>query len=271
MTSASAARARASSAKQSRPDGHRNAPGHSRAVVDTMAQARKWGSKGSSARSPVVVSPAHRTRLRTWSAMVAGSDGVGPGTWGQGVVGVRRVGRPGGQGELAGRAADLGHPLAADVVAPSLQHGEGQIRHRWPPATSGQILVGQLVLEGLGGRGHHHPFAGQGGGHQVGERLAGAGAGLDDQMAPAGHRSGHRDGHLDLARTGLAAPGQAGGHPRQGGGRPRRASADTTGRFRRPGMVGGSAQCHSTARTTATPTPTTTMHIRRASVGSRRP
>ena len=54
-TSASAARARASSAKQSRPDGHRKAPGHSRAVVETMAQARKWGSKSSSARSPVAV------------------------------------------------------------------------------------------------------------------------------------------------------------------------------------------------------------------------
>ncbi len=66
-TSASAARARASSAKQSRPEGHRKAPGHSRAVVETMAQARAWGSNSSSARSPVTVCWDQSTSRRTCS------------------------------------------------------------------------------------------------------------------------------------------------------------------------------------------------------------
>jgi len=141
--------------------------------------------------------------------------GIGLGRRGQGVVGVGRVGRTGGQGQLATDATDLADPLATDVVAPTLQHGEGQ------PVVGGcghqrEILAGQLILEGFGGRGHHHPFAGQGGGHQVGEGLAGAGAGLHDQVAPAGHRRCHRGGHLDLSGTGFAAPGEAGGHTVQG-------------------------------------------------------
>ena len=33
----------------------------------------------------------------------------------------------------------------------------------------GEVVVGQLVLQGLGGGGHHHPLAGEGGRDEVGQ------------------------------------------------------------------------------------------------------
>ena len=63
-TSASAARWRAASAKQTEPDGQRPAPGQSRAPTLTWAQALGLGSHASSARSPVSALAAQSTRRR---------------------------------------------------------------------------------------------------------------------------------------------------------------------------------------------------------------
>ena len=114
-------------------------------------------------------------------------------------------------------AVDLGRPLAAEVVAPALQHGEGE----GPVARRGhgrEVLLAQLVLEGLGGRGHDDLATREHGRHHVGQRLAGAGAGLDHQVPPAVDGPAHGLGHLELARPLLPAAGQGGGDPGQGGG-----------------------------------------------------
>jgi hypothetical protein len=113
-----------------------------------------------------VLSPTHQ------APHLVGDSGrircVGFWAGGKGVVGIRWVGRPGGQGELAAGTADLTDPLAADVVAPTFEDGECEAvlncgRHQW------EVLVGQLVLESLGGRGDHDLLAGQSGRHEIGE------------------------------------------------------------------------------------------------------
>jgi hypothetical protein len=76
----------------------------------------------------------------------------------------------------------------------------------------GQVLGGQLVLEGLGGGGHHHPAARPDGGEQVGERLARPRARLDHQVALLVDGPGHGLGHGQLAGPVLAAAGQGVGH-----------------------------------------------------------
>ena len=146
-----------------------------------------------------------------------GIGGVGLGTGGQRVVGIRGICRPGGERQLASSAADLGYPLAAHIVAATLEYGEGEAvvgggGHQ------GEVLVGQLVLQRLGGGGHDDLFARERSRHEVGERLAGSGTRLDDEIAAAGHGGGDRDGHLDLSGAGLAAPGQPGRDTAQCGG-----------------------------------------------------
>ena len=74
----------------------------------------------------------------------------------------------------------------------------------------GQVLAGQLILQRLGRRGHHDPDAGDHGRDQVGERLAGAGPGLDDQVAAGLDGVGHGLGHGPLAVAHLAAAGELG-------------------------------------------------------------
>jgi hypothetical protein len=56
------------------------------------------------------------------------------------------------------------------------------------------------VLQREGGGGDHDPALVEQAGHEVGQRLAGAGAGLDEQVAPVGHRLRDRLGHLHLPR-----------------------------------------------------------------------
>ena len=220
--------------------------------------------------------------------------GVGSGVarLGQRVIGVGRVGPPGLEGQLLAPAADLGHPLPAHVVAAPLQHGEGEPAVEGP-GHHGQVLRGQLVLECLGGRGHHHPLAGEGGRHQVGERLPGARARLDHQVPVVGDGAAHRRGHLLLAEPALATPGQGPGHTVEGGGDrivhpatlpavgadagtvaaataaagPAEGAAEGPARYRARCRT----QCHSTASPTATARPTTTMTQRRTSAGSLRP
>ena len=102
--------------------------------------------------------------------------------------------------------AHLGHPLAADVVAPPLQHGEVQ-RRRQPEARLdlGQVLLRQLVLQRLGRRGHDDLLAAERGRDEVGERLAGPRPGLHDEVGARGHRLGHGAAHLLLLGPVLAA------------------------------------------------------------------
>jgi hypothetical protein len=110
---------------------------------------------------------------------------------------------------LLGRAVQPGQ---AEVVVPALQHGEGraaaeQRLHR--VGQPGQVVLDQLGLQGQGGRGdHHRPVHGQRRG-QVGQRLAGARAGLHQQVLAGGDALLDRLGHLLLAGTGGAAGDRA--------------------------------------------------------------
>ena len=107
------------------------------------------------------------------------------------------------------------HPLKAGVVGAALQHGEVD-----PAVERGgqerQVHLEELILERLGGGGDHRALARQYGRHQVGERLAGAGARLHDQVAFVGNRLGHRPGHLHLPGPLLTTAGQGPGDRRQG-------------------------------------------------------
>ncbi len=69
---------------------------------------------------------------------------------------------------LDAAVTDLVHPLPADVVAPPLEHGIGEGEPE-SAVDQRQVLLGQLVLQGLGGGGHHHLLAAEHGGHEVGE------------------------------------------------------------------------------------------------------
>ena len=60
------------------------------------------------------------------------------------------------------------------------------------------VLEVDLLLEILGAGGDEHALAAQDGGHEIGERLAGAGPGLGEQDAAAREHLRHRGGHFDL-------------------------------------------------------------------------
>jgi hypothetical protein len=47
----------------------------------------------------------------------------------------------------------------------------------------GEVAEVELVLKGLGTGRYDHALAGAQGGQEIGQRLAGAGAGLDDEVA----------------------------------------------------------------------------------------
>ena len=100
-------------------------------------------------------------------------------------------------------APHLGHPLAADVVAPALEHGVGEGEAQ-PALDQGQVLLGQLVLQRLGGGGHHHLLAAEHGRHQVGQRLPGPGPGLDDEVGAGDERLADGAAHLLLLGALLA-------------------------------------------------------------------
>ena len=61
------------------------------------------------------------------------------------------------------------------------------------------IAEEELLLEGFGAGGNDDALFGEQGGDQVGEGLAGAGSGFDDQLAFFGESFFDGDGHLDLA------------------------------------------------------------------------
>ncbi len=191
--SAASARRRALSAKHGSPSGQRVAPGHSSLVTLTEAQARSLGFQSSSARSPVDVVAAHvdsrSTSLRDDRRQVL-------------------------QLQLAGaRVPCLPHPLEAEVVAPALQDGPAEL-HAEVLGDERQVVGGQLVLQGLGRRGDDRGAAREDGRDQVGQRLAGAGPRLDDEVVSLVDRPRRGLGHVGLAGTGLA-PRKGGGDPRQ--------------------------------------------------------
>ena len=152
--------------------------------------------------------PRRRRRFPVQLGPVTGLAGLGP----SGQSAQLRLRRPVGQaveGELITAARYLGHPLPADVVGSALQHGEGKRRIE-VTSQERKVLARQLVLQGLGGGGHHDPLARQDGRHQVGERLPRAGPSLHRQVPLLFDGAHHRLGHLDLAGAGLTATGQGG-------------------------------------------------------------
>ena len=115
------------------------------------------------------------------------------------------------EGELLARPIELGEALDADIVGAALQDAEPQ-RAIDVSGQEGEVLGRELVLEGLGRGRHDDATAAGDGGHQVGERLAGAGPGLDGEVPPGLDRCGDGPEHGPLARAVLGATGQAGQH-----------------------------------------------------------
>ena len=113
---------------------------------------------------------------------------------------------------LLGRAAiQFGQ---AQVMMAALEHGERRLAaqlwlHRL--GQPGQVVVHQLMLQREGGRGDHHRSGDQQRRHQVGERLSGARAGLDQQMFALAGGLADRGGHGLLP-----VPGDAAGHRADG-------------------------------------------------------
>ena len=100
----------------------------------------------------------------------------------------------------------LGHPLAADVVAPTFEHREVERRRQAEAVVHlGEVLLGQLVLQRLGRRGDDDLLAAQRSRDEVGQGLARSRAGLDHQVGSRDDRLGHGAAHLLLLRPVLAA------------------------------------------------------------------
>ncbi len=87
--------------------------------------------------------------------------------------------------------------LAAGVVGAALHVGRAQLSHVL--LQKGDVLEVELLLQILGAGGDDDAFAGKDGRDQVGQRLAGTGAGLDDQVLFLGQRGFHGLRHLKLA------------------------------------------------------------------------
>ena len=108
----------------------------------------------------------------------------------------------------------LVQPVQAEVVRAALEHGElgAPAQHRMERLhRAGQVPLDQLALEGQGGRRDHHPLPVGQGGHEVAERLSGAGARLDEQMGGVVDGRGDGFGHGHLTGPLGAAHGGDGG------------------------------------------------------------
>ncbi len=92
--------------------------------------------------------------------------------------------------------------LAAGVVVAALHVADLQ-RPREMLLQERNVLEEELLLQILGAGGDHDALAREQRGNQVRQRLAGARAGFDDQVALVGQRRFHGLGHLHLPRTEL--------------------------------------------------------------------
>ena len=127
------------------------------------------------------------------------------GVSGKPMVGLGWFGSAGCERELFAASVHLGDPLSAQIIAPPFEDGVGEVAADGA-GHQGEVVGGQLVLEGLGGGCHHDRLVGEGGRDEIGQGLAGAGAGLDHQMATLGDGPVHLGGHLALTIAALASP-----------------------------------------------------------------
>ena len=97
--------------------------------------------------------------------------------------------------------------VAAEVVGAALHVADAELAEQG--FEEGNVAEVELILEGLGSGGDDDALAGAQGGQQVGQGLAGSGAGLDDEVAA--FREGALDGlgHLELAGAVLVGQGRA--------------------------------------------------------------
>ena len=181
----SAARCRILVMKHSWCWGH-SAPMQFSVVAATSFQSgRSSGRSSISARSPVSVSRRHSSMMRTNSASFS----------------VRR--------EAAVHLAEAGvrrpvtvrvESMQAEVVATPFHVGRGE-RNAERLAEDRQVLEEDLLLEVFRAGRDEHALAAEDRGHEVGERLSGAGPGFGEQDAAAAERVRHGVGHLELAGT----------------------------------------------------------------------
>ncbi len=146
--------------------------------------------------------PGRRLRLEVQLGPITAAGVVGPGHQAS-QLGLGCPLRPRVEVELLTGFAQLANPLQADVVGATLEQrvGEGVIEHGAGVEVlrqERQVLLHQLVLEGLGRGGDDHPAAAQHGRDEVGEALAGTGPGLDDEVPARADRPGDRLDHLPL-------------------------------------------------------------------------
>ena len=112
---------------------------------------------------------------------------------------------------LEASLGQLGGPLAAEVVVPPLEHRHDDLSEGF--CDQREVALGELLLEGLGGGGDHDRSTELGCGDEVGQGLARAGAGGDEQVAVLGEGLLDRLGHGHLAGPLLATAGKCLGHP----------------------------------------------------------
>ena len=189
------ASSRATSTKHSSPNGHRAAPRQSRWLTLTWRHSRSvW--RGARSRSPLPsFSASCSAQARSSRTFLPAS---GP-----------RALRDLDQAALLVVGHPLADPLETGVVGAALEHGVRRVdlgvgagdRLDQPR----DVALDELVLEGQGGGRDHDPLVVEEGRDEVGQRLAGAGAGLDDQVPMVGQRVGDGLGHGDLSGAFLAA------------------------------------------------------------------
>ncbi len=96
----------------------------------------------------------------------------------------------------------LVQPVQAQIVRPALQHRE--LRAAAQQRVQGvhrarQVAFHELALQCQRGRRHDHSLPVRERGHEIAQRLSGAGAGLDQQVGSVIDRLGDRFGHGHLA------------------------------------------------------------------------
>ena len=183
---------RASSAKHSAPNGHFAAPRHSRWLTDDLP--------------PLAVGVARRVVALAGAALLGLL--LGPRPQLEDLLG-HRPRRDVDEGALV--VGDAGpDAVEAGVVGPPLEDGVRRVESldaldRLDEPR--EVALDELVLQREGRGGDDDALVVEHRGDEVAQRLAGAGAGLDEQVAPLLH--GLRDlvGHLDLAVALLPAEG----------------------------------------------------------------